>query len=261
MAVYSDQLIEQIEARFIEVRSGIRQVRTDCLLAVAELTQEPAREYLLHGVGRRLGMIQRAAENIFDVFPATQEKPLSPDLSQEANINLHAFVINAYGMQDNLAWVFVHENQIKLPRLRVGLFRPECQAHLPAAIRLFLSDQRIIDWHETYAKDYRDALAHRIPLYIPPAQHTPEEAAKDASLTEEWTALLVAREYEKADSVHQQRLELGRAAPYFKHSYGDPHYMHLHPQLLADLTTIQELTRLFLQSRFRADPIGASHDL
>ena len=70
---------------------------------------------------------------------------------------------------DNLAWVWVHERGLtkKISRNQVGLrakseqvrgtFSPEFRAYL-----VTLDEE----WFP-YITDYRDALAHRIPLYVP----------------------------------------------------------------------------------------------
>ena len=33
----------------------------------------------------------------------------------------------------------------------------------------YLNSEPIINWYSDYSKNYRDALAHRIPLYVPPS--------------------------------------------------------------------------------------------
>ena len=248
---YSDEVIEQLQIKFAHVRGGLERLMTGCLVASNSLQEELAREYLVHGVGRRLGILHKALARIFEIFPVTQTAPLLPEQAQEATINLHAFVINAYGLQDNLAWTYVHENKIPLVRNHVGLFHPKCQPLLPKAIKLFLSEARIQDWFTSYAKDYRDSLAHRIPIYIPPAQYTREEEAVDNDLANLWSAQFALGDEVGARATHERRLAIGKAAPYFMHSHRDRSFMHLHAQLLADGLTVQELVQLFLQSHFK----------
>ena len=58
-------------------------------------------EHLLHGAGRRVGVIRRAIENVFSLFPPETKRPLQSDALADVQINLHAFVMNLYGIYDN----------------------------------------------------------------------------------------------------------------------------------------------------------------
>jgi endonuclease YncB( thermonuclease family) len=86
----------------------------------------------------------------------------------DAQINVQAFFANVYGSVDNLAWVWVHERGLKtIPRNRVGLRvqNTEVRATLSTAFQDYLKSRD--EWFE-HVIEYRDALAHRILLYIPP---------------------------------------------------------------------------------------------
>jgi hypothetical protein len=67
------------------------------------LTVERAQEYVGHGVCRRLKTIRRCIENIFEIFPIARKELLSEEERSDLVINLQAFIINIYGLQDNLA--------------------------------------------------------------------------------------------------------------------------------------------------------------
>jgi hypothetical protein len=86
---------------------------------------ERAREYLRSGVGRRLRVLHRTLSNMFELFPVETVQPLDRDDLDDAQINLHAFIMNLYGLFDNLAWAFVlHQcaarRSTKRLRLRVA---------------------------------------------------------------------------------------------------------------------------------------------
>src|SRR5206468_12941699 len=111
------------------------------------------------------------------IFPVERKEFLSEEERSDLEINLHAFIINIYGLQDNIAWVYVIEKSLEkvIERRRVGLFDLNTQKYLPAEVREYLNAENIKSWHKDYAKNYRDALAHQIPLYVPPSVGTPTD--------------------------------------------------------------------------------------
>jgi hypothetical protein len=74
-----------------------------------------------------------------------------------------------YGCIDNLAWVWVHEKGLdsKIRRNSVGLRakHTEVRSTLSVGFQDYLV--KLDPWLD-YIIEYRDALAHRIPLYVPP---------------------------------------------------------------------------------------------
>lgn len=76
--------------------------------------------------------------------------------------------MNAYGFFDNFAWVCVFESEAesKLKQGEVGLFLKKTQAYIPESLQFAVRSAEIQQWYFTYAKDFRDALAHRIPPYV-----------------------------------------------------------------------------------------------
>lgn len=131
------------------------------------LSQEQAREHIIYGAARRLMIITRCLKNVFKIFPIRRTQLLDDDERNDLEINLHAFLINIHGLPDNLAWAYVLERQISINPFDVGLFQRKTKEHLPLTLREYL--ESISSWHQDYAKNYRDALAHRIPPYVPPA--------------------------------------------------------------------------------------------
>jgi hypothetical protein len=91
----------------------------------------------------------------------------------DATIALQAFVLNIVGCIDNLAWVWVCEKPVSakngadLEPRAVGLWKKHTQVRdsLSSGFREFLETRE--PWFE-HTRGFRDSLAHRIPLYIPP---------------------------------------------------------------------------------------------
>lgn len=190
---------------------------SDMLLKLAIVQQQGlkaarAKEYLMQGVGRRFRIVYHCIMKLNSIFPPSRKGELTDEELIELSICLHAFYMNVFGLLDNLAWVIVHErglsNQIR--RTQVGLYSTEMQKHLDSGLTDFLNTPRMTKWHNEHLKDYRDALAHRIPLYVPPYAYNVNNGQTSAY-------------------------------PAFSHSL-DPNEqskaMVLHPQVLADFNSI-----------------------
>jgi hypothetical protein len=212
-----------------------------------------AREYMLHGAGRRIGVLTRAVEKIFATFPPSLERPLARDALADIQINLHAFVINLSGVLDNWAWAFVHRHglQDKIgSRKNVGLFKAKTQAFLPAEFSDYVTSGDIAKWHRDYVTGYRDALAHRIPLYLPPVIWTPEEAAEHNRLGVERGECIRSFDWDRLDRICALQDAIGRPCFTFLHSFSGEDTsrpVYLHPQLLCDSTTVLAIGDRFLR--------------
>jgi len=108
---------------------------------------------------------------------------------------------------------------------------PELRAHLDS----------LEGWFD-YLVDYRDAFAHRIPLYIPPGGVRPRDHDKARELEQRKTAALNAfdpYEYQRLDD-EQQKLFVFQ--PLICHSFNEmPAPFAFHPQLIADFLTVEQL--------------------
>ncbi|MEY5015747.1 MAG: hypothetical protein RIS92_2105 [Verrucomicrobiota bacterium] len=213
----------------------------------------PVRGYLGHGAARRLRTIRRAVQRVFELFPLNQVRPLEADALSDVQTNLHAFVMNLYGLYDNWAWAFVlrHDLLSKIgDHRRVGLFRQATQKHLPEELRLYIKSDVLKRWHDEYAKPFRDALAHRIPPYVPPSEFTEEEGRRYNELEAEKFECIKNMQWGRFDELSAEQAALGRPSFVFLHAFveeGAPRRILLHPQLLADGMAAVEFGRLFLQ--------------
>ena len=245
---YSAEQVAEIESGYKEVLSELEDSLISLVADLSpSLTVKRAQEYVDHGVCRRLKIIRRCIENIFSVFPADRTKLLSEEERDDVEINLHAFVINIYGVPDNLAWIYVLEKGITLKHSRVGLFNNETQKHLPREVCDYLNSKRIKEWHGKYAKNYRDALAHRIPLYVPPWTCTYAQGEKyrelDAMISEE----VKMHNFDRAQTLTDERDAIGSICLTFLHSFSDDHAhppVYLHPQIIVDARTVMEIINM-----------------
>lgn len=251
---YTPEQAEQIKEQSASVLRDLHDLQ---LKIVAEgQPLEPTsrlREHLLHGAARRVSVIRRSVENVFAIFPPTTARPISQDALADVQINLHAFLINLYGIYDNWAWAYVlrHNLETKIgDRRRIGLFLDATRRHLPAPLREYLSSPTTTEWHEQYAKSFRDALAHRIPPYIPPAQFTPDEGKRYNELESEKVQCILGRQWERLDQVYAEQAALGIPCFTYLHAFTEdtpPRPILIHPQILSDAMAVVEFGRLFLE--------------
>jgi hypothetical protein len=239
------------------VRYGIEELQLQTIEAGQEAEHVCVKEHLLFGAARRLSIISRCLENIFNDFPPTTYKPLSRDIIHDVQINLHAYVMNLYGIFDNWAWSFIHRHNLLTKvggRRRVGLFQPSTIKHLPQLVRDYLSSDIMTNWYEKYLKSYRDALDHRIPLYIPPVEFDEEDANRYNQLECKKREFIIERDWKKVDEMDEEQQKIGRPSFMFLHSYEEEPLKPVlfHPQLLCDGLTIIEFGKIFMEHWHKA---------
>lgn len=242
---YSVELLKQLRTNHDRIVQDLQSLMFEGLKQSESLSSEEARRQLRHGVGRRLGVMKKSVERIFTLFPPSQQIPLQREVLTEVQIHLHAFVINLSGVFDNWAWAFLFRHGLKneIDKRNVSLFKKETQRFLPVALRDYLSSQDIATWHEKYLKSYRDALAHRIPLYIPPAQWTEDDAKRYQELEKQKIECISQGEWDRLDAVWAEQDSVGRSCPLFLHEFSEEEHSRpilLHPQILSDGMTVTE---------------------
>jgi hypothetical protein len=257
---YTEDAIIKIKRQYAEIKPIYRNLLFKTMGLNSKLHNEKSREYLTHGAGRRLKVLARCIENVFKIFPVDRSDFLIKDELTDLAINLHVFFVNISGILDNLAWVFVYENNLfgkreegKISRHDVGLFNEKTQAHLGSGLNEYLKSDTLQTWYTEYSKNYRDALAHRIPLYVPPSALNKEEIERYRQIEEQlW-------DYSSPEAVagHQQIIEeqskLGRPCVVFAHSYSEKSKLvYFHAQVIADFMTIEEIINKFCDN-FKKD--------
>ncbi len=122
----------------------------------------------------------------FALIPPEREEPVDSEVRSDAEINIQASVFSVFAAADNLAWIWVVEKAVRqddgseLRDTWIGLRRTNrhVRALLPQALRDYVASMD--EWFDM-VDNYRHALAHRIPLYIPPYSVDPaNEAAYQA---------------------------------------------------------------------------------
>jgi hypothetical protein len=102
-------------------------------------------------------------------------------------------------------------------------------------------------WFE-HLRNLRHALAHRIPLYIPPYVIAKPDEAAYPDLEAKMGEANKQHQFAEYDRLSTEQLKLGRFRPWVQHSFGEgAKPIVFHPQMLAYFNTIDELGRKMLQ--------------
>ena len=178
---YEASQVRELARNNAKVYAQFHRLMLRNMMEGGAVSDQATREYLHRGVGRRLNVIQLALGTIYELFPPSRRKPLAKATLSEVQVYLHAFVINLSGIFDCWAWALVLRHGL-LARIggpkHVGMFLSRTQSFLPLALQRYVTTEPIKSWHGEYLKSYRDALAHRIPLYIPPSAFSEQDAKR-----------------------------------------------------------------------------------
>jgi hypothetical protein len=129
-----------------------------------------ASEYATHGFSRRLRTLIRAINLVFEFLPPELDARPDGNAVVDATIAIQCFVLNTFGCLDNLAWIWVCEKGLTmrdgaaLDPQSVSLGNRVVRASFSNDFSLYLDSRE--KWFMAI-KEFRDALVHCIPLYIP----------------------------------------------------------------------------------------------
>ncbi|HZQ71704.1 MAG TPA: hypothetical protein VFB08_02210 [Burkholderiales bacterium] len=247
--------IASFTAEYPKIHGRLEWLNLHLLIELAPtLKIDKAREYLQHGVCRRLKTIDRCLVNVFTIYPPARTDILNSAELNDVMINLQAFIMNVYGLTDNVAWVYIleqrRENTIKGGRQGIGLFDRRTQEHLSQRMRDYLSRESMQAWFGEYSKNFRDALAHRIPPYVPPYLATPETQKRWEELDAASQVALREHRFDDHERLMSERDASVKPCPLFRHSYSDSdgtRALILHGQLLTDALTVVELMETVME--------------
>ena len=250
---YSQEKIAEFQTDFHQAMTDLQALMFRGVVECQNPPNDHVRRFLAHGVGRRLSVLKHSIEEIFTMFPPDREAPLSNDEAVSLQIHLHAFLINLAGVFDNWAWAFVHRHGLRpdLHPNQISIFKQETQKYLPQHMLDVIGEHDIGTWHSEYAKEYRDALAHRISPYVPPAGLTQVEIARHHELQQVRDKAIAEFDLDADEAARNQQLQLGTASPFFVHDINPDEeggMVNLHGQLLSDILTVIAFGNAFYES-------------
>jgi hypothetical protein len=243
-----DEDIEKVEELLTNLKSRYANIILQGSKIDKALSNEKSKEYLFHGVLRRFKTIVRCVENIYSIFPLRRETLLDSNELNDIAINLHAFFINIFGLLDNMAWVIVHERARteSIDKKNVGLYSKKTQNYMDCNFKIYLNSNNMKLWHFEYLKNYRDALSHRIPLYVPPKSLNPDQKKEEEILAGKITEAFSKKDFEKMDILQDRLDKNGDPAPFFMHSFHESDQkVVLHAQVITDFGTVHEIIEKF----------------
>jgi hypothetical protein len=200
----------------------------------------------MHGVSRRLNTIRHCLDRTLDHVPANATQPSRSDLL-DATAFLQALMINVFGVIDNFAHVWCAESGLKASNghpvddKRIGLTAKYkmVRSSLSRDLQSYLAGMD--EWFG-YLESYRHALAHRIPLYIPPRQLNPAAQAEFQELEHRKNAAFAATDWQLANTLMDAQERVGTFEPYIMHSFGEQATpVRFHAQVICDFATVVEL--------------------
>jgi hypothetical protein len=241
-AYFSTERVQELLTGQEEVHRQFHELRNKLYLRTYK-TKRGA-EYAKHGFCRRLDTLVRSIDRVYELLPPDQEAIPESDVVVDAVIAVQAFIMNAFGCLDNIAWIWVYEKDIKngdgteLQPKHVGLRKRKVHDKLTKDFQAYLETKQ--EWFDNLV-DFRDSLAHRIPLYIPPYVVPKANVEKYKELEKakwEEPAKSDPAEYEK---VKAAQLKLCQFVPGMMHSiFEESPQVEFHSQLLNDYVTIDE---------------------
>ncbi len=240
---------EKALAQLAEGYSSVKHKYEHLVLGYFTRTYKDAKaqEYAMHGFVRRLKTLVRCIENVFTILPPERTALPTANELADAVINIQAFVFNVFGSIDNLAWIWVQERSITNPdgtplnRTRVGLTAKNeiVRASFSKEFRDYLVG---LDEWICHLEDFRHALAHRIPLYIPPSVISTNDEGTYRELEVRKSDAFQKHDFAEYERLTAAQDALGKFMPWMTHSFEEKAKpVVFHAQLLADFNTVDEL--------------------
>jgi hypothetical protein len=250
---YSEENQEQLFKGLVSIRPKL--VKLQVALHSLNLKVPIAKEYALHGVARRLLTLVRCVERIFETLPPDLDGVPDKIAVDDATIFLQAFIANTFGVLDNLAHVWAKEMDIReesgepLSNRSIGLHKKHknLRGTFSRAMRVHLSDSQSEKWFDNLV-NYRDALAHRIPLYITPHCVAHRHQHRYGEINAEISAAMGIGDFEAIAQLEAEQKALTHFRPDYTHSlYEGVESRNIHGQILSDFLTVEELVNMFIR--------------
>jgi hypothetical protein len=225
-----------------------------------EYKEARAKEFAQHGFMRRIKSMARSIANVFTLLPPEYDGVPDSEVRHDAEINIQAFLFNTFAATDNLAWVWVAEKNIKkpdgtdIPYGQVGLRKDRVLASFSPDFREYLQSRE--PWFD-HLEEFRHALAHRIPLYIPPYSVDPKDEQAYRELEAAMNDAARRGDFKEYDRAKTEQRKLAFFRPWMTHSYIEKaKIVVFHSQLLADFNTIDEMAWKMLEELERQQPLA-----
>lgn len=238
-----EEKIDSTEKYIIEAFK--RNVKISAFYLNFSFKHTKATEYAMHGFCRRCGIIKACIRNIFKIYPPSRHDVPTTKEIHDLTINLQTCVLNVYGCIDNLAWVWAYESGFDTKhRSKIVLSNKEGKDSLLKTLSTDFQnywESCTQEWFDNYMGDFRDALVHRIPFYIPPYRVDPKNEDKYKELHIKKAKARSEHNFVEFDKIEKEIESLHFFLPAYRHSFDEcENEIELY-QFIADLNTISEL--------------------
>lgn len=200
-----------------------------------ELKNEQAKYFMRFGVGRRALQLFYAYRSIVSIASVNRTQPIKSDEQASLSRDINILYLHIRGMLDNFAWCFMYEKGLTEKDINprnVSFFSKQYAKHSSLKpITDELSEHK--EW-ESDLKSRRDPVAHRIPLSVPPAIVTSDEAKKHIELQDKHLELAARGDFEGADASMSEIDQLGTFQPCFVH-HPEESVMPIYPTIPSDI--------------------------
>ena len=246
MTYFSDDAIAKLAEEFVLLQGRYEAL----LIAYNNHNYRVAKsaEHAQHGFLRRLGTLLRCVHNTYRILPPERgDHPPSREDRLDATINIQAFVFNIFGAINNLAWLWVTEiglkkedgSQIASNWAGFGPKNTFLRQSLSPSLQEYLAS---LDGWFAQLESFRHALAHRVPLYIPPYIVLTASEAEWRSLEQEITRAALRGDSKAKDTLTERQMKLCKFRPWMVPSlFEGQNPIVFHAQLIADFKTVEEL--------------------
>jgi hypothetical protein len=243
--MFTAEAVTKLNAERLNVQAKLVELKNEFTMRNYQSAQ--AREHAQHGFARRIGTLMRCVDLVFDLLPLDLADIPAREETIDATICIQAFVFNVFGCLENVAWIWAYEKNVTQPNghalnpKQVGLgdkYR-HVWASFTEELRNYITRRQ--DWFD-HLKSFRDSLAHRIPLYIPPYIVLEDKEADYHALAAASYQALLRGKVDESERLNAQKMALVRFWPVMTHSFSErAPRAAFHPQLLADANTVHEM--------------------
>ena len=198
--------------------------------------------------------MERCIHNVFQTLPPDDSDVPDAVNVIDGTINLQAFLFNTFGSIENLANIWVLEEGVErqdgkpLSPVNIG-FGPKYKtvmASLPVEFRSHLTG---IEAWLSYLRNFRHALAHRIPLYIPPSFVPDENADEYRGIEDRINDAIRQNKFDQVGILEEEQNTLVSFIPVTTHSFEErAGLVFFHGQMLEDFRRLEEVAGKMLDA-------------
>ena len=147
---FSAERIAELNANQKQVYRQFRDLQERFFLRTYK--SQRGEEYAKHGFCRRLDTLVRAVGQVYELLPPQQEEIPDDKNVVDATISIQAFVMNAFGCLENIAWIWLYEKNVRndngteLDPKEVGLGKKKLRKALTQQFRDYLDKDEKKKW-------------------------------------------------------------------------------------------------------------------